>query len=99
MQNLVDLGNHLNDLPISVHKYVYLNTGFEVNIDGLPAEAFPIMFVTNTSLKENQVRKNIHYVSGGIEQFSRLPRGSKVFPLGPLTPLRVTDGTSLAAGK
>jgi len=67
--------------------------------DGLPAVAFPIMFVTNTSLKENQVRKNIHYVSGGIEQFSRLPPGSKVFPLGPLAPLRVTDGASLAAGK
>ncbi|MDP3954444.1 MAG: glycosyltransferase family 39 protein [bacterium] len=79
-KNYVDLGKHINNLPIEVKKYVLVNAG-GVLVNGIPMPSQTVMFITDTYTPEKQKAKNIFYLTE--EQFvkTRIERDALVLPL------------------
>ncbi|TSD02075.1 MAG: hypothetical protein Athens071424_199 [Parcubacteria group bacterium Athens0714_24] len=59
-KDMADLGNYLNRAPIGIKKYVIANSDGDSQI--LPMQTLPIMFLSDTYLKQKQDEKDIYYI-------------------------------------
>lgn len=75
------LADKLNNLPTTINKYVVVAPRGSARVNGLPLDAQPVMFLTDTYTTEKQQTKKIFYIT--TEQFRAgdYDRNSVVFPL------------------
>ena len=60
-QNYVDLAKEINNYPINIKKYLWVNVG-GVLVNNIPVPAQTIMFLTDTFTSTKQKAKNIFYI-------------------------------------
>lgn len=60
-QNYVDLANEINNYPVNIKKYVWVNTD-GVLVNNIPMPAQTVMFLTDTFTPTKQKAKNIFYI-------------------------------------
>jgi len=61
-ENYEQIGEYLNSLPPSLNKFVLVNAG-GVLVNNIPMSAQTVMFITNTYHPNNQIKKNIFYLT------------------------------------
>ena len=61
--SIYNLGKFLDKLPVETEKLVVVNTIPWVRVRGLPMEAQPVMFATQTFREENRTKKNSRYLN------------------------------------
>ena len=58
----VHIGEYLNGIPDETPKYIIVNRG-GVDVRGIPSSAQTIMYLTNTFVDQNRIKKNYHYIT------------------------------------
>jgi hypothetical protein len=61
-ENYKQIGEYLNSLPSSLNKFVLVNAGGTL-VNNIPMPAQTVMFITNTYHLDNQIKKNIFYLT------------------------------------
>lgn len=79
-QNYLGNANRINLLPRNTKKYILVNAS-GVSINGIPAPAQTIMFLTDTYTAEKQKLKNIYYLTPDQFNSQKYDHKSVVIPL------------------